>query len=220
MSLGNKVIVVTGAAGDLGTAVTDLLVERGATVIAVGRSLDRLGEQTDRYQPVELDLLDEPATLAFGHELAQAQGRVDGLFHLVGGWRGGIGIVESDLADWDFLHDNIIRTLQHATRAFHDPLVAAGGRLAIVSSTGVAKPTAKNASYAAAKAAAEAWTLAMANSFRKSEAAAVILRVMALATTDPKPGFTPVDVVAEALAGLWDEPAAELNGRITSLKPS
>lgn len=216
--LRGKVVVVTGAAGDLGRATTDLLVQRGATVVAVGRSLDRLGEAGDRYLPVELDLLDEPATLAFGHEVAQDHGHVDGLLHLVGGWRGGKGIVEADLADWDFLHDNIIRTLQHTTRAFHDALRESGGRLAIVSSTGVAKPTAKNAAYAAAKAAAEAWTLAVADSFTTSDAVATIFRVMALAAGDPKPGFTPVTEVAEAMAGLWDEPAEELNGRITSLK--
>ncbi|GAB3582239.1 SDR family oxidoreductase [Calidifontibacter terrae] len=209
-----RVVIVTGAAGDLGRAVTDLLVARGSTVVAVGRSLDRLGEATDRYLPVELDLLDESATLAFGHEVAEEHGRVDGLFHLVGGWRGGKGIVESDLADWDFLHDNIIRTLQHATRALHDPLVASGGRLAIVSSTGVAKPTAKNAAYVAAKAAAEAWTLAVADSFKGSDAAAVILRVMALGD---RKGFTPLATVATELAGLWDEPVAELNGRIVAL---
>ncbi len=212
--MSRRTVVISGAAGELGRAVSDLLVQQGATVVAVGRSLDRLGPATDRYLPVELDLLDEPATLAFGHELAEEHGRIDGLFHLVGGWRGGKGIVEADLADWDFLHDNIIRTLQHTTRALHDPLLEAGGRLAIVSSTGVAKPTAKNAAYVAAKAAAEAWTLAVAHSFRNSEAAATVLRVMALGDRER---FTPVATVASALAGLWDEPAAEVNGRITTL---
>ena len=104
--------------------------------------------------------------------------------------------------------------LANYTRALHDPLLEAGGRLAIVSSTGVAKPTAKNAAYVAAKAAAEAWTLAVAHSFRNSEAAATVLRVMALGDRER---FTPVATVASALAGLWDEPAAEVNGRITTL---
>ncbi len=38
----------------------------------------------------------------------------------------------------------------------------------LVSQSGATKPTAGNAAYAAAKAAAEAWTLALADSFRKA----------------------------------------------------
>jgi len=170
-----------------------------------------------------VDLTDEQATLAWGHELLQAHGRIDGLLHLVGGWRGGKGIIESDLTDWDVLHASLIQTLQHASRALHDPIrESPHGRLAIVSSTGVAKPRAKNAAYAAAKAAAEAWTLAVADSFKDSHAAASVVRVMALLTpamqeARPDAGFKnyrEVDDVAAQLIGLWDSPAAEVNGAI------
>ena len=225
----HAVVVVTGASGALGHEVSRRLVEDGATVIGVGRDSGRLDAVADRlgsrFVPTALDLLDEPATLAWGHELVEEFGRIDGLLHLVGGWKGGKGIVDADLSDWDFLHDNLIRTLQHASRALHDPLLASpAGRLAIISSTGVANPTAKNASYVAAKAAAEAWTRAVADSFAGSHAAAVVLRVMALLTPqmrEAKPeakfaGFTPVADVTEALVALWDADAADLNGKIAT----
>lgn len=51
-----------------------------------------------------------------------------------------------------------------------------------MSSTGVARPRAKNAAYVAAKAANEAWTLAVADSFKDTQAAASVVRVMALLT--------------------------------------
>ena len=231
------VVIVTGAGGAAGPAVVAALLDAGATVLACARSAESLAALPDApaLHRVQLDLCDEPATLAWGASVLEDFGRVDGLLHLVGGWRGGKGIVATDLSDWDALHDSLIRTLQHATRAFHDALVAApAGRLAIVSSTGVDKPTATNAVYATAKAASETWVRAVADSFARAagkgvdpDAAAVVLRVMALLTPQmrqqspdkPFTGYTPVADVAAAMLRLWDRPAAELNGRIVSLKP-
>lgn len=221
------VVVVTGAAGDLGRAATQAAADAGATVIAAGRSAERLAPlASERVLPSVVDLSDESATLAWGHSLLETHGRIDGLLHLVGGWRGGKGIVETDLADWDWLHENLIRTLQHSTRALHDALAASPrGRLAIISSTAVAKPTAKNAPYAAAKAAAESWTRSVADSFAHTgdaTAAASVIRIMALVTpamraANPEKAFrtfTDVDELADRLVGLWGRPAAEINGAV------
>ena len=94
--------------------------------------------------------------------------------------------------DWLVLHDLLIRTVQNVTLAFHDALVASPqGRFVLVSATAAAAPTAGAAGYAAAKAAAEAWTLALADSFRRLQsgraddplpqtAAATVLVVKAL----------------------------------------
>ncbi|KYH44832.1 SDR family NAD(P)-dependent oxidoreductase [Branchiibius sp. NY16-3462-2] len=226
--LSGLVVVVAGAAGDLGRATTRAAAASGATVVAVGRSAERLAAlEGPGVVPSVVDLTDEAATLAWGHELVETYGHVDGLLHLVGGWRGGKGIVETDLADWDWLHENLIRTLQHTSRALHDALVASPrGRLAIVSSTSVAKPTATNAPYAAAKAAAESWTRSVADSFAHSSddpaAAASVIRIMALVTAQMREAnpskayrnFTDVDDLAAQLVGLWDRPAAEINGAV------
>ena len=221
------VVVVTGATGALGPDVVRRLAAAGAHVVAAGRDAGAMDEVVaagnGSVSASAVDLSDEQATLAWGHELYQAHGRIDGLLHLVGGWRGGKGIVESDLADWDVLHASLIQTLQHASRALHDPILASPrGRLAIVSSTGVSKPRAKNAAYAAAKAASEAWTLAVADSFKNSQAAASVVRVMALVTPamrEARPdaafkNYREVDDVAAQLVGLWDSPATEVNGAI------
>src|SRR5207244_1172348 len=108
-----------------------------------------------------VDLADEEATAAWAALVVSTFGHVDGLVHLVGGWRGGKSITDTDLADWDWLQNLLVRTLQHTSRGFHDALRAStSARFVLVSSTEASRPTAKNASYAAAKAAAEAWTLA------------------------------------------------------------
>jgi NAD(P)-dependent dehydrogenase (short-subunit alcohol dehydrogenase family) len=108
-------------------------------------------------------------------------------------------------------------------------------RFAIVSAAGAAKPTAGNAAYAAAKAAAETWTLSLADSFRTiaaaeeapEHAAAAILVIKALVTPEmraAKPnakfaGFTDVADLADTITDLWNRPAADLNGQHLWLTP-
>lgn len=225
------VIVVAGATGAAGPPLVERLALSGATVVAAGSNRGRIervvAEVTSRVpsgrvHAAVVDLLDEQATRAWAARVEQQHGRVDGLVHLVGGWRGGADIVNSDLADWNWLHDRLIRTLQHTSRAFHDAIKASPrGRLVLISTVQASAPTATNASYAAAKAAAETWTLAVADSFKDSGAAAVILQITALLTPAmrvAKPdaafaGYTPVDQLADTIHNLWLTPAAELNGQ-------
>jgi NAD(P)-dependent dehydrogenase (short-subunit alcohol dehydrogenase family) len=234
--LAGRVVVVAGATGAAGPAVVQRLVASGATVVAAARDERSLqavvdaandagvrGDGSGQAVAAVIDLLDADATATWAAQVATQHGHVDGLVHLVGGWRGGKGITETDLADWDVLHDLLIRTLQHTTRAFHDALRSSDdARLAIISTVQVAEPSATNAAYAAAKAAAETWTLAVADSFAGTGAAAVVLRIKALLTPAmraEKPeakfsGFTAVADLAQTVHDLWLAPADDLNGRI------
>jgi NADP-dependent 3-hydroxy acid dehydrogenase YdfG len=228
MSLTEAVVVVAGAGGGAGAAVVRRLSSAGAIVVTADRSLDsteslvrEIGEAGGQIDAYAVDLLDEDTTRRWADSVTARFGKVDGVVHLVGGWRGGKGITEADLADWDWLSGLLVRTVQHTTRGFHDQLKASPiGRFVLVSAAEASRPTAKNASYAAAKAAAEAWTLAVADSFRGSEAAATIVVVKALVTPqmrEAKPdaafkGYTDVVELADTIASLWDKPAEDVNG--------
>jgi NAD(P)-dependent dehydrogenase (short-subunit alcohol dehydrogenase family) len=220
VTLTGKVVVVAGAGGPAGRAVTRHLAAAGAQVVAA----DRVPQEWDdvSISPAIVDLLDVDDTRSWAAEVVEAHGRVDGLIHLVGGWRGGTTFAETDLADWTFLHDLLIRTLQHTTLAFHEALRRSPrARVAIVSQPSAQHPTQGGAAYATAKAASEAWTLALADAFTGTDSAATILVVKALLTDamrQSKPGsafagYTHVDELADVIAGLWDTPAAELNGK-------
>ena len=89
----------------------------------------------------------------------------------------------------------------------------------------VSAPTAGNANYVAAKAAAEAWMLALADSFRPADqgastAAAVIFAVKAFvddamraaSPTRAFPGCTDVEQLADAVIDLFSTDPATLNG--------
>ncbi|MEV4169065.1 SDR family NAD(P)-dependent oxidoreductase [Nonomuraea sp. NPDC049709] len=201
------IIVVTGAGGPTGEAVSGYFRKNGHTVIGVGKQ--------------HVDLLDRAAVQALADSVEGEHGRVDGVVHLVGGWRGSSSFAETSLDDWDLLHDLLIRTLQNVSLAF-EPLLRRSddGRFVIVSAKAAERPSAGGAVYAAAKAAAEAWTLALADSLRGTHSAAAILVVKALvndamraASPDAKfSGFTDVNDLAAAIGGLYDRPAAEING--------
>src|SRR6478752_7256453 len=165
-----RVVVVTGAAGSAGAATTGALRSAGATVIAVGHSAERLAALADAIPGISTeaaDLSDPDAVQRLAARVRDQHGTVDGLVHLVGGYRGGDGFTSNSEADWRFLASSLIDTLRHVTLAFHDDLVrSTGGRAVIVSARAAESPTAGSANYATAKAAAEAWMLALADSFR------------------------------------------------------
>ncbi|MGW6025837.1 SDR family NAD(P)-dependent oxidoreductase [Streptomyces sp. NPDC055099] len=235
-ALDGAVVAVAGAAGPAGRATLLRLAEAGATVVASDADAARLAEAVDAARYAHggatvigdtVDLLDLGATREWAARTEKEFGRIDGLVHLVGGWRGSKTFTDVDLADWDFLQDLLIRTVQHTSLAFHDGLLrSAQGRYVLISQSGAHKPVANNAAYNAGKAAAEAWTLAMADAFRKAggeqgpSSAAAILVVKALvhdAMREERPnakfaGFTDVKELAEAIAGVWERPAGEVNG--------
>lgn len=226
----SRVILVAGAGGPAGQAVVRRLAERGDTVVAVGRP--GFEKRPDLDLPgvdlVGVDLLDREAVARLAERIRAEHGRVDGVIHLVGGWRGSKSFAETSLADWDLLHDLLIRTLQHVSLEF-EPLLRASenGRFAIVSARAAQRPTQTNAAYAAAKAAAEAWTLALADGLRGTASAAAVFVVTALVhdgmrAAEPDKqfkNFTDVRDLAAAVADLWDEDPAAVNGRRIDLTP-
>jgi NAD(P)-dependent dehydrogenase (short-subunit alcohol dehydrogenase family) len=143
-SLEGRVVAVAGAAGNLGPTVVARLLAEGARVCACGRdqeSLSALAASVGAIDTDVIDLLDPDATRAWAGDLAQRHGRVDGLVHLVGGWRGGTPIEDAPLDDWDDLSALLVRTVQHATQAFALRLIDAGGRFVLVSTGQAQAPT-------------------------------------------------------------------------------
>lgn len=233
--LEGRLIAVSGAGGSLGPAVVRRLAAGGASVAITDRDEIKLqackkdlGLADERIDTRVVDLLEDGAAEDWCAALVERFGRVDGLMHLVGGWRGGDPIQSFDLADYEWLHELLVRTTMTTTRAFHDALVESGrGRFALISSTQAQKPEGTNAAYAATKGAAEAWTMALADSFAGTGATANIVVINAILTpamreAHPRkeyPGFTPVDAIAEALAFLCSDHASRMNGQRLSLHP-
>ena len=233
MSVDGRIVVVAGATSSSGVATSRALIAAGARVVAVGSNVERLRafeRSVDGAATRVCDLSKLAAVTELASSVSREFGAVDALIHLVGGWRGAAGITAQSDDDWAAMESGFT-TLRNTSRAFFDSLAASeAGRLAIVSSNSVERPTAGGASYTAAKAAAESWVRSVADGFRRAQsgnktapmpqrAAAVRFSIMALVDDDMQrdnpeksyAGFTHVDALGQAVVGLWQGDAAELN---------
>jgi NAD(P)-dependent dehydrogenase (short-subunit alcohol dehydrogenase family) len=225
--LAGRRIAVAGAGGGLGPTVVRALADAGAWVAAADRTdghLDVVRDITGDARAADL------VTAEGAQAWADALGEVDGLLHLVGGWRGGQTIEDTNLEDLDFLEALLFHSVVHTTRAFAPLLKAAGpdGRFALVSSSVAGKPVAGNGAYAATKAAAEAWTLTFAAELAETEGTANIAVVQAIVTPQMREEspekayktFTDVNEIADALVYLCSDAARKMNGQRLSLYTS
>jgi 3-oxoacyl-[acyl-carrier protein] reductase len=208
-SVDGRIVLIAGATSASGEAVARALVAAGATVLAVGtrrEALDALAAAVPGVDTRVCDLSDRSAVAELAMRIHLKFARIDGLVHLVGGWRGGGGIAGQTDEDWAFL-ERSFETLRNTSRIFYDDLVASpAGRLAIVSSTAVDRPYPGGANYAAAKAAADAWTRAIAQGFAKQapDAAAAIFVVKTLAGLEEE--------LAARVVDLWAQDPSTING--------
>ena len=101
------------------------------------------------------------------------------------------------------------------------------GRFVLVSAAQAQSPQGTNAAYGAAKAAAEAWTLALADSFKDTSATANVIVVNAILTPRMRAEnpdkeyrtFTSAEEIAEAIGFILSDAAAKMNGKRLSLHP-
>ena len=200
-------IVIAGATSALGIETAGRLQEAGHDVVALGTNAERL-ESLPATERAVVDLTDPAAV----EQLATRLGDIDGLVHLVGGWRGGGGLAGQTDDDYDWLEARVLTTLRNTTRTFAEAIGrSSAGRIAIVSTKGIEKPTAGNANYVALKAAAETWLAAVGHELRETPAETHVIRVKALVTAEERaahperkfPGYSDVTDVAQELAQLF-----------------
>jgi NAD(P)-dependent dehydrogenase (short-subunit alcohol dehydrogenase family) len=113
----NQVVVVTGAAGQLGMAVTRAFLESGARVTCVDKARDRLQEvysegsrSLEHLFAVSIDVNDPQSVKGMVAETIQRFGRLDVLVHTVGGFRAGTPVHETPLETWDLMMNLNART--------------------------------------------------------------------------------------------------------------
>lgn len=216
-----RLVLLAGGTSVAGRSSARALLDAGARVVIVGSDADRLASVAAEIPGVGIercDLTDADAVASLRDRVHSTHGRIDGLFHLVGGWRGGGGLAGQSDDDFAFLSRSLT-ALRHVSRAFDDDLrTSDAGRLAIVSSTSVVRPLAGGANYAAVKAASETWVRAVGQGYakdardagREPTAAAVIFRVKSLAGLE--------DALAASFLALWDDEAAVLNDVVIGIE--
>ena len=155
LGLKDKVAVVTGASKGIGLAITKMLAEEGARVVAGARTTDGLaGLRGVTSLKLDLAAPDGPATLVAA--AVEEHGRVDVLVNNVGAVRlrlGGFHATSDEEFEWA-MRLNFFAAVR-ATRAALGPMVKGGGGaiVNVASVNAFFEPDAAVLDYGAAKAA-------------------------------------------------------------------
>ena len=228
MTIENRVAVITGATGGLGSVVTQRLAEEGARLALFGRNLERLEQLArglrlpeDRYLAHTLDLTDPAAAESAAGVVIEKFGRADILLHLVGGWAGGKPVVEVSLDEMSDMIQQHLWTTLYVTQAFVPHLLAnQWGRVMVVSSPDASRPPAKRSPYAVAKAAQETLMLSLAQELRDTGVTANVILVRAIDVEHKRAregesryaSWTTPEEIAAAIVFLCSEEAQMVNG--------
>ena len=142
MNLENRVAVITGATGGLGSVVTRDLAARGANLALLDIDPTRLAALAgdlslpdSRLLTRTVDLLDPAETKATADAIKDRFGKADILLHLVGGWTGGKTLVETPADDLAFMLNQHVWTSFNVIQAFIPHLIENGwGRIVMITS--------------------------------------------------------------------------------------
>ncbi len=166
----DRVAIITGAAGNLGSAVARAFLAAGANMVLVDHKPDRLMElfpelagSPDHIFAAPVDLTDEGSVQGMVGEALERFGRIDVLVNAAGGWRGGKPVHETSPETLDFLYNLNARTVFVASRAVVPAMLGHGsGKIINVAARAGLGATARNGAYSASKSAVMRLTEAMA----------------------------------------------------------
>ncbi|MCL3862970.1 SDR family oxidoreductase [Actinotalea sp. K2] len=202
-------VLVVGATGGLGSAISRHLAGRGARLTLSSRSPDRLdalaadlGDAVLGTHPADITFPTAPAEVV---RAAVERGPLDGVIYAAGVVAfGPVAELDDDVLD-ALLLVNLVAPLRLARAAV--PVLTAGGFLANLSAVVAERPTAGMAAYSAVKAGLTAFDTALAHELRRQK-----VRVLDVRPPHTETGLAmrPLDGRAPALgAGLAPEAVAE-----------
>ena len=171
----DRVVIVTGAAGNLGSAVARAFQAAEAKLVLVDRAPDRLQrlfpdlvDSPDHFLATSVDLTNVEAVEAMVDETVKRFGRVDVLANTAGGFRAGTPVHETPLETWDFMLNLNARTVLIAGRAVIPQMLRQGsGKIVNVAARAALKGGAKMAAYSASKSAVLSLTESMAAELKR-----------------------------------------------------
>jgi NAD(P)-dependent dehydrogenase (short-subunit alcohol dehydrogenase family) len=153
-ALQNKIALVTGADGGLGTHVTRALLDRGATVIGVSRNIQQSSVDGPAFVALSADLSSAEKAKTLVDGIVARFGRLDIVAHLVGGFAGGQTIAETDVTTFQRMLDLNLNSAFYVLRAVIPHMRRAGsGRIIAIGSRAAEDPGPGVGAYSASKAA-------------------------------------------------------------------
>ncbi len=193
-SLNGAVIALVGAAGGIGRELAQLLTDRGAVLLLVGRNADRLqgisdGCASGTTHTIVCDIRDSTAGDSIIKKATEI-GRLDGVINASGVVAFGSLIDTPDEIIEELFLTNVLGPLWMIKRVA--PVLAASkGFLVNISAVVAESPMANMAAYSASKAALTAADIALTRELRRS----------GITVCDVRPPHTETDLAKHPIAG-------------------
>lgn len=174
--LSNHVTLITGAAGNLGTAVARAFQSSGSKLVLVERSPDKLAQHfpdlansPDHFFAWPTDVTDPVSVGTMVDEAVRRFRTIDVLVNTAGGYRAGTPLHESTLADWDFmLKLNALSVVLTCKAVIPHMLRQQSGRIINIASRAALGGDALHAAYSVSKTAVVRLTESMAAELKDS----------------------------------------------------
>jgi NAD(P)-dependent dehydrogenase (short-subunit alcohol dehydrogenase family) len=218
--LADRVVLITGANGGLGQAVTRAFLNAGAVVAGVARSWTAQ-QPSEGLQFLEHDVTSPHGARRAVEEALARNRRLDIVLHLVGGFAGGQPVHQTEDETWRQMMDLNLHSAFYLFRAALPHLLEARrGRLIAIGSRTGAHPVRGLSAYGVSKAALLALVRTLALEVRGTGVTANIVLPSVIDTPANRAANPGADyskwVTPESIAGLllWlaSDAAADVNG--------
>jgi NAD(P)-dependent dehydrogenase (short-subunit alcohol dehydrogenase family) len=231
--MNDKVVLVTGGAGNLGRSVTRMLLESGGHIAVpfyktdTPESIEALqAEFGDRVHVFAFDLTTERGAAEAVREAVGWKGKLDAVVHLVGGYRGGFRLAETPIEVWDRMMDLNLKSAWLVGRAAIPHMqLAGGGTLVFISARAARGVRRGHAPYAISKSALITLAESIAEEYGEEGIRANVVLPGTLDTDDnrrmmpeaDRASWTLPDDVAREILRIIDSGAEAGNGKAIEL---
>jgi len=158
----NKVVVITGALGALGTVVVESALARGAKVAGIDHAPSQMPATADRLELGGVDLSDPLQAKKAVDAAALHFGRLDALINIAGGFTFE-AVAEGDSKSWQRMYAlNVLTALNTSRAALAHLAASSAGRIVNIGALGALQAGAGMGAYAASKSGVHRLTEALA----------------------------------------------------------
>lgn len=164
MELKDKVVVVTGAGGGMGKAISEKLLTEGALVVGMDLKEASMKDQNHpQFTAIAIDILNEEAVASAFAEAHKQYGRIDGLVNAIGMAQSASSIEDVSLEFWhQLMNVNVTSLFLTSKEAAKYMKPKQQGSIITIASISAVRPRPGLQAYIASKGAAESFSRALA----------------------------------------------------------